>query len=157
MRSPLLTMKPKTPIEISQLLWEHAIKDLGLTEVPGPGSHPRIRQAIELAAQWLDPDDSKTAWCGCIRGLWGWETCTGMPTAHYRAVSWLNWGARVKLAEAVMGDTVVLRRPGGYHVALLKAFTPEGQYVHLLGGNQSNTTNVQRFEARLIEGIRRVA
>lgn len=106
---------------MSELLFKHAEIDLGLREIPGPGSSPRIQAAIMAAAKWLDGDDSKTAWCGCIRGMWGFETGTGVPPEHYRAASWAKWGKPVDLNPArwLKGDTVIMHRDGGNHVALL--------------------------------------
>jgi uncharacterized protein (TIGR02594 family) len=139
----------------SARLYAHASKDLGLHELPGPASQPRIAQAIRVSADWLNPDDSKTAWCGCIRGLWGLETGTGVPTAHYRAASWLMWGRIILRSEAQQGDTVVLHRTGGYHVALLDHFSCDGKSVWLLGGNQGNAVTVAAYDVAKIEGIRR--
>jgi uncharacterized protein (TIGR02594 family) len=140
---------------MSAELYIHARKDLGLAEVPGGRSHPRIALAIQLAASWLDRDDSKTAWCGCIRGLWGLETGTGVPAAHYRAANWLNWGVEVALKDAKRGDTVVLKRQGGFHVGLWDRI--ENGKVYLLGGNQSNTTSIAPFVKSLVQGVRRAA
>lgn len=140
----------------SEILHAHATKDLGLKETPGPKSTPRIRLAIEAAARWLPNDDSQTAWCGCIRGLWGMETGTGCPPAHYRAAAWLTWGTPVpSLRQALQGDTVILSRPGGNHVALLDRYSRDGKTVWLLGGNQSDSVSIAKFSAALIKGIRR--
>lgn len=140
----------------SAALYAHARRDLGLKETLGHKSTPRIEQAIAAAAQWLDHDDSKTPWCGCIRGLWGMETGTGVPPAHYRAAAWLKWGEPVHgLRNAVQGDTVILSRTSGHHVALLDRYSPDGITVWLLGGNQSNEVNVSAYRADLIVGIRR--
>lgn len=92
--------------------------------------------------------------CGCIRGLWGLETGTGVPKDHFRAKEWLNWGKPVKLADAVQGDTVVFRRSGGGHVALFSSHGPTG-YISVMGGNQSNAVNIQSYPERDIIGIRR--
>lgn len=139
----------------SRKIYTHALNDLGLAEVDGPASEPRIKLAIQSAAKWLDPDDSKTAWCGCLRGLWGLETGTGVPKEHYRAASWLKWGRAVPMDPKLwmQGDTVVLDRKGGKHVGLLSKWTDK--YIWVLGGNQSNSTNVARFDRRLLEGVRR--
>jgi uncharacterized protein (TIGR02594 family) len=134
-------------------IYRHARKDLGLSEVSGPKSNPRIQQAIRLAAKWLNGDDSVTAWCGCIRGLWGIETGTGIPREHFRAINWLNWGEAVDLKDAEQGDTVVIGRPGGNHVALF--VRQEGNRVFLLGGNQGNSTTISPFAAALVKGVRR--
>lgn len=138
---------------MSLALYHHALKDLGLRETPGPMSTPRIHDAIKAAANWLAGDDGITAWCGCIRGLWGMETGTGVPPQHYRAASWLSWGEAVTLPEARRGDTVVISRQGGNHVALLDRV--EGGHVYLLGGNQSNAVTIAPFIKSLVKGVRR--
>lgn len=138
---------------MSQLIYDHARKDLGLKETPGKRSTPRIKQAINASAKWLNDDDSATPWCGCIRGLWGLETGTGVPKEHFRAASWLKWGAPVALADARRGDTVVLSRPGGNHVGLFDR--EERGFIYLLGGNQSNAVTVAAFGKTLVKGVRR--
>jgi uncharacterized protein (TIGR02594 family) len=142
-------------MKTSERLYHHARKDLGMAEVEGKGSHPRIKLAIESAARWLDGDDSKTAWCGCLMGLWCLELGLGVPKAYYRAVSWLDWGHEVDKAEAELGDVVVLKRPGGNHVALLDHV--DGHRWYLLGGNQSNRTSIAPYAEDLVLGVRRAA
>lgn len=126
-----------------------------MAEVPGGKSHPRIRLAIETAARWLNGDDSKTAWCGCLMGLWCLELGLGVPAAYYRAVSWLEWGHGVEKPEAELGDVVVLKRPGGNHVALLDHI--DGKHWHLLGGNQADATSIAPYAEDLVLGVRRAA
>lgn len=137
----------------SQRIYDHALRDNGLQEVKGAGSHPRIRAAILAAAKWLDPDDSKTAWCGCIRGLWGLETGTGVPPDHYRAASWAKWGRAVEWATAKQGDTVVMQRPGGNHVGLYVRHN--ATHVWVFGGNQADACNVTRFKREMVTHLRR--
>lgn len=139
----------------SQLIYDHASRDLGLKETDGRASTPRIRQAIHMAASWLDEDDSVTPWCGCIRGLWAYETGTGSPPEHYRAKAWLNWGEKVKsLDDAITGDTIILSRDGGYHVCLLSGIVNSSQFM-CLGGNQSNRVSLAKQLRSRIVGIRR--
>jgi uncharacterized protein (TIGR02594 family) len=142
----------------NQRLYQHARKDLGLSEIAGSRSNPRIKLAIETAAKWLDGDDSKTAWCGCIMGLWCLELGLGVPAAYYRAVSWLNWGHEVDLKDVQMGDVVVLKRPGGNHVSLFEASSVKHQgHWDLFGGNQSNTVNSSPYATSQVLGVRRAA
>ncbi len=135
----------------SARLYAHALMDNGLREVAGAASNPRIKQAILGAASWLNPDDSKTAWCGCIMGLWCREIGLPVPAEYYRALNWLNVGTPVQLADAVPGDIVVISRSGGNHVALFKDAA-----LTLYGGNQSNAVNHAAFDRSLLRGIRRV-
>lgn len=139
------------PVNNSARLYAHALKDNGLREVAGAGSNPRIQQAILGAASWLDPNDSKTAWCGCIMGLWCKELGLPVPAAYYRAANWLEIGTPVQLADAVPGDIVVISRSGGNHVALFKNAS-----MTLYGGNQSDAVNHAAFDRSLLRGIRRL-
>lgn len=140
---------------MSDAIYEHALKDLGLAEVVGKRSHPRIARAIKEAANWLNPDDSATPWCGCIRGLWGIETGTGVPAAHYRAASWAKWGKAVALdpTQWKRGDTVVMGRSGGNHVTLFSHM--KGGKAYCLGGNQSNAVTLAPFAVSGIWAVRR--
>jgi len=139
----------------SERIYGHALRDNGLKEMPGRASEPRITAAILAAASWLDPDDSKTAWCGCIRGLWGIETGTGVPPEHYRAASWATWGTAVPggLKNAVQGDTIVMTRTGGNHVCLF--VRQDATHVWCFGGNQSDAVNVQKFPKSRVTHVRR--
>lgn len=138
----------------SKIIYDAAAKYLGTREVPGPGTNPTIKSWIRAAAKWLDYDDSSTPWCGCFRGGIGMETGTGVPAEHYRAKNWLKWGSGVHtIREAQKGDTVILVRKGGFHVALFDRLS--GESVFLLGGNQSNSVCVAKFPVNQIEGIRR--
>jgi len=139
----------------SDRLYAHALKDLGLAETAGSASTARIKLAISFAADWLDKDDSKTAWCGCIRGLWGTETQTGTPAAYYRAVNWSRWGKRVaNISLAKQGDTVILERKGGFHVGLFHSLVNDNTFK-LLGGNQSDKCSIAPQQTSLIYAIRR--
>ena len=137
-------------------LYEHALEDFGLAEVPGSGTNARITKAISEAAEWLEKDDSVTAWCGCIMGLWFKEIgLAGLrPKAWYRAANWATVGKEVKLSEARVGDVVVMGRKGGKHVTLFSKL--KGEMVYCLGGNQNNQVNVSAYNKDLIETIRRI-
>ena len=138
----------------SKIIYDAAAKYLGTREIPGPGTNSIIKGWIRAAAKWLDYDDSSTPWCGCFRGAIGMETSTGVPAEHYRAKNWLKWGSGVHtIREAIKGDTVILVRKGGFHVALFDRLA--GDYVYLLGGNQGNAVSVAKFPINQIEGLRR--
>lgn len=140
-----------TPPGNSARLYAHALKDNGLRELPGTASAPRIELAIKTAASWLDRDDSKTAWCGCIMGLWCKELGLPVPSEYFRAANWLNVGTPVRLEDAILGDIVVIGRTGGNHVALFK-----DSALTLFGGNQSNSVNYSKFDRSSLKGIRRI-
>lgn len=137
----------------SQRIYDHARRDSGLKETPGAASTPRIQTAILAAAKWLDQDDSKTAWCGCIRGLWGIETGTGVPPEHFRAAAWAKWGKPVKWVDVLRGDTLVMTRPGGNHVGLYVRHNDT--HVWCFGGNQADSCNITSFPRERVTHIRR--
>lgn len=140
----------------SATIYAAAKKDLGLKETPGAACTPRIATAIRAAADWLAVSDEKTFWCGCIRGLWGLETGSGVPPAHYRAASWAKWGKAVPLDKPALwqqGDTIIMERIGGNHVTLLDRV--RGDYAYCLGGNQSDAVTISRFALDRITSVRR--
>lgn len=139
----------------SQRLLEEAQKWIGEAEIPGPGSNPNIRQWILATAEWLDPDDSKTAWCGAFRAFLGWRTGSGVVAEPYRARSWAKWGKSVKIDDAQPGDTVILSRKGGGHVALFYGWNKTKTRASLLGGNQSDEVKISTFARESIEAVRR--
>ena len=152
----LLARKKSEGMNSSEKIYAEAKKYLGTKESPGSASTTIIRQWITAAADWLDKDDSKTAWCGCFRGAVGMATGTGVPKAHYRAVSWQEWGNRVPLSNPKIwqqGDTVVMTRPGGNHVCIIDRVV--GDYAYCLGGNQSDAVTVSRFPISRITAVRR--
>jgi uncharacterized protein (TIGR02594 family) len=135
-------------------IYDAAAEYLGVKETPGRATTAAIAEMFRLAPSWLDQDDSVTAWCGIFRGYVGHVTATGMPAQHYRAAAWLEWGQPVPLEAARRGDTVILSRTGGHHVALYVS-TPTGGTVRLLGGNQGNAVSLANFAAASVKGIRR--
>lgn len=156
----LKTVTPPVSLPAQTLRSQHhyarAKEYLGLKEQSGPGTHPKIKEMLALAPSWLDQDDSKTAWCGLFRGYIGHLCATGMPADHYRAAAWANWGVAVPLnnpAAWQRGDTIIMRRTGGNHVALLDRV--EGNKVYCLGGNQSNAVTIAPFDLSLITAVRR--
>jgi uncharacterized protein (TIGR02594 family) len=147
--------KVASPDTASARLYAHASKDLGMREVSGAASHPRIRLAINRAADWLDDDDSKTAWCGCIMGLWCSEIGLPSPNEYYRAAAWAGIGTETPIGIATKGDVCVFRREGGAHVALYTSHTDTS--ITVLGGNQSNAVTVATFPRQALKFIRRLA
>jgi len=140
----------------NQRIYFTAHRYLGICEIPGPKSHKLIQSWIKQAATWLDGDDSATAWCGCFRGAVGNETMTGTPPAYYRALSWSTWGVAVDVTKPStweQGDTLVMPRRGGNHVALLSSLS--GKSALCLGGNQRDSVSLQSFPITRIAHVRR--
>lgn len=129
---------------------------LGVKETAGSATNPKLQPAFALLPSWLSKDDSKTAWCGVIRGYIGFQLGTGMPPEHYRAAAWEGWGTAVDLKKPTTwqkGDTIIMKRTGGFHVCLLDRV--EGSKVYCLGGNQSNAVTIAPFAISGITAVRR--
>lgn len=147
----------------SQKIYDAATKFLGVAEIPGNASNPTIVKFIDEAATWLKDGvkdvDGSIAWCGCFRGHLGIITGTGVPRDHFRAASWASWGAAVdekKPAEWRTGDTVILKRPGGHHVALFAGYDTANRMVNLLGGNQGDKVCYANFALSNVVSVRRL-
>lgn len=141
----------------NQRIYAAALKYQGVCEVPGPKSNKLIQGWIKQAASWLDDDDSKTPWCGCFRGAIGLETGTGVPVAHYRAKSWLDWGLVIDSTKPktwLQGDTLIMQRPGGYHVTLFSDIANKA-FANCLGGNQADKVCIAPMNLSRIIGVRR--
>jgi len=136
-------------------LYRAAESFLGVREVPGLRSNPYIQGWIYSAAQWLNPDDSKTAWCGCFRAALADITGTQIVPAAFRALSWTSYGRSIRKvcpAKWPRGATVILKRKGGYHVGLLHAAAP-GE-VYILGGNQSDSVSIALYAESAVLDVR---
>ncbi len=141
----------------SARIFAAAFKHIGTREVPGAKSNPQISAWIREAADWLNSDDSQTAWCGCFRGHVGHETATGVPPNHFRAASWAFWGMPVNLKRPhdwQPGDTIVMSRTGGNHVTLFHHY--DGNVVWCLGGNQGDAVSIAPFALSRITAVRRL-
>jgi uncharacterized protein (TIGR02594 family) len=133
--------------------WLHgAIDDLGVAEVPGPASHPRILDYI--AEIGLDGEDGGVAWCSGAAKTWMREAGEDVSGVTGRARSWLEWG--VPLDKPRLGCITVLWRGSQRgqlgHVGLwLQANTSE---CMLLGGNQGNAVSVAPYWRQRVLGYR---
>lgn len=148
----------KVALTSSRRIYLAALAEVGVREVPGLKSNPKIEAWIKEAASWLDRDDSKTAWCGCFRGHIGLITGTGVPTEHYRAASWAKWGQPVDVKRPDLwqqGDTIVMTRPGGNHVCLFHSIAKDGR-IECLGGNQGDAVSIAPFPLARITHVRRL-
>jgi len=141
---------------VSEKHFALALPYKGISEQAGSGTHPALIPMLDLTPDWLDRDDSKTAWCGIFRGWIGHKAGTGIPKNHFRAAEWAKWGAAVPLERPTKwqrGDTIIMKRTGGYHVCFLDRV--EGSYAWVLGGNQSNSVNISKYALSGIIAVRR--
>lgn len=138
---------------------EAGLKLLGTKEIPGQKSNPLILQmAKETGVSDIYKNDD-TSWCALFQNY----ICkiTGKPTLNpgkdkynlLRAKSFSDWGNPVVRGEEKLGDILVFKRPGGFHVGMYIAESPVTFYV--LGGNQSNSVTITEIAKARLGAARR--
>jgi uncharacterized protein (TIGR02594 family) len=136
-----------------------AIQYLGIKEMPGIKSNPAIiNMATTIGLKGVYNDDD-IAWCAVFINFLC--SITGKPTVKIkgdlynlmRASEFMNWGNEVKIEQAQLGDIVVFKRPGGYHVAIIIAESKTT--LHVIGGNQGNSVSIAEFSKDNVAAIRR--
>lgn len=133
--------------------YEIAQKYKGLKEIAGKKHNPKI---VKMYADvgFAGVKDDETAWCAAFVG-------SVLKEANYpykkslAARSYLDYGKKV--AEPEEGDIVVFWRGSKDswqgHVGFVVTYDTKN--VWCLGGNQSNTVNVQKFSRNRVLGFRR--
>ena len=87
--------------------------DIGLREIPGAPTAPRISQWLSKLGAWWRDDE--TPWCGVA--VAGWMLQAGiddLPKHWYRARGWLEWGLPLDRALLGCGVGVVIAQWGGF-------------------------------------------
>jgi uncharacterized protein (TIGR02594 family) len=149
-------------IEISA--FDVAQRFVGLKEVSGSASNPQVLAMLRLDDVLVANDE--VAWCSAFANYVAW--LLRLPRSKsLRARSWLGIGVPVSPEAAEAGfDVVILKRGGPTepgpevldapgHVGFFAGREPDSLLV--LGGNQKDAVNIQRFPAERLLGIRRLA
>lgn len=145
---------------------EHAFdlaqRFVGIKEVGGQVSNPMILAMLTLDNRW--PDDDSVPWCSAFINWICWFA--RLPRSkNLRARSWLEVGKGISLDQAEPGDIIVLKRGKGEQPGpdVLKAPGHVGFYagrfgdfIEVLGGNQSDTVKVSRYPEKRLLGVRRL-
>jgi len=110
--------------------------------------------------EFLGVDPSRTEWCAAFmnailskHNIPGSESVSEYPLL---AKSFLYWGETVN--EPEVGDVVIFSRGNeGWqgHVAFYISESKDGKYYYVLGGNQSDMINIEKYSKRKLLGIRR--
>lgn len=141
-------------------LWlEAAYGELGVREVLGPQSNPRI--LAYHAETTLKATDDDVSWCSAF-ACWCMKHSAIPHPASARARSWLAWGVPMKYPRE--GCIAVLQRGPGEqppatvldapgHVGFFVGFA-ERSRILLLAGNQGNEVSIVTFGANLVLGYR---
>lgn len=117
---------------------EVAIKELGVSEVPGPGNNPRIVDYHRSTSS--GPSDDEIPWCSSFVNFCFKQA--GIKGTNSKAArSWLGWG--YKITYPVFGCVVVTSRgtnPAQGHVGF---WVGNGK---ILGGNQGDKVSIASFD-----------
>lgn len=131
-----------------------ALKLYGVKEVFGHKHNQVILDwAKAVGISELVKDDEQ-AWCGLFMAYVAIRAQKHVPMKSYdilRALKWVAFGTPVK--EAMLGDVLVFRRPGGGHVGMY--IGEDEKFYHVLGGNQSNMVSFTRLEKSRLVAARR--
>lgn len=136
-----------TPFEIAQSY-------IGTTEGPGPEDNPAIMEMYaSVGHDWVEHDS--VAWCAAFVGHC-LEKAGLRSTRRLNARSYLDWGIPVDLADAQPGDIVIFSRGSKSWQGHVGFFVKTaGAMIEVLGGNQSDAVNIQRYAKSRLLGVRR--
>lgn len=135
------------PLEIAQGY-------IGTTEGPGPEDNPAIMEMYaSVGHDWVEHDS--VAWCAAFVGHC-LEKAGLRSTRRLNARSYLDWGIPVDLADAQEGDIVIFSRGSKSWQGHVGFFVKTaGAMIEVLGGNQSDAVNIQRYAKSRLLGVRR--
>lgn len=121
--------------------------ELNQSEIVGSKHNPRI---VEYhSATTLKAKDDETAWCASFV-CWVLEKAGYKSTDSAWARDYLNYGQK---CDPQYGCVVVFSRGSSSgHVGFY--VKSEGDYIHVLGGNQSNQVNVSKYPKSRVLGYR---
>lgn len=128
--------------------------ELGTAEISGRKHNSKIVGWFKLVGhEWVKDDE--TAWCAAFAGAM--LQLGGLPsTRALNARSYLNWGKKVPLAEAQIGDIVVFERGNSTWQGHVGFFAGrEKGNILVLGGNQKNKVGLDKYSEGALLGVRR--
>lgn len=136
------------------ILLDRAIKEYGVTEIPGDKSNPEINKYFDLIGHtWADDE---IAWCGAFVN-WVCKSEGFEYTGKLTARSWLDLDGHVTSTQVKPGDLVIFWRDNinswKGHVGFFVKKNKDG--VYCLGGNQNNQVNIKVYPEHTVLGYRR--
>lgn len=134
----------------SEPLWlQIARKELGVAEIAGPESNPRIIE-YHATTSYGAKDDS-VSWCSAFVN-WCMKQAGYQGTNNAGARSWANWG--VALPTPVVGCVAVFGYPDSWrgHVGLYLGEDKES--IRVFGGNQGDKVCEAYMSKKLLLGFR---
>lgn len=136
---------------------------VGLKEISGSVDNPQIMAMLKLDADW--PEEDEVPWCSAFANYICW-LCRLPRSKSLRARSWLTVGKGISHHQAEPGDIVVFQRGKGPqpgpevleapgHVGFYAGRS--GDFIEVLGGNQSDTVKISRYPFARLLGVRRLS
>lgn len=130
---------------------------IGVKEGSGSKENPQVQEYLSFGGSVSNKAkfSDATAWCA---GLVGWvlEKCGMGSTNNLMARSYEKWGVSVK-NDPLPGDIVTFWRTslssGFGHVGFF--LKKAGDYVYIVGGNQSDEVNIAKMSTARMTDIRR--
>lgn len=122
-----------------------AIAEVGEAEVPGIKANPQILEYFKASKFWgSDDSGGQNAWCGSFVA-WVMQQNNMEPVKNaFRAKEWVSFGKPI--SKPIYGAIGIKSRKGGGHVAFVVGQSADGNYLYMLGGNQSNSVNVSKYK-----------
>lgn len=130
-----------------------ALKEYGTSEIKGYENNQIIIEWAKEVGGWIGSWYNKDSipWCGLFMAVIAKRAGLPYNQKALSALSWAGWGDPVD--TPMLGDILTFTRDGGGHVGLYVA--EDGEYYHVLGGNQSDQVNIKRIaKYRLYEARR---
>jgi len=132
-------------------------KGKGIKEYKGTGNHnPEILKYASETGMYSNGTDEQ-AWCSIFMNWVAFKSNLERSNKG-NARSWLAVGLEV--TEPQIGDIVIFWRGtrSGWkgHVGIFYGFTSNKKYIKVLGGNQSDSVNIQNYPVHRLLGYRRL-
>lgn len=142
--------------------YDLAQRFIGTKEIGGQIDNLMVLSMLKLDNSW--PENDEVPWCSAFANYIAW-LCHLPRSKDLRARSWLRIGKGIPLADAQHGDIIVLQRGKGEqpgpdvidapgHVGFYAGIF--GEFIEVLGGNQSDQVKISRYPKSRLLGVRRL-
>ena len=143
-----------TQAEVCQKLHDIVKAEIGVKEVTGPGSNPRI--VVFGSYTTYKATSDAVPWCSSLAN-YVVDTAGFVGTHSAAARSWLDWG--VVLKTPIVGCIVVFDRrdknnPNAAHVAFCDHADISNGIIRVIGGNQKDSVSDGRYRTSRVLGYR---
>lgn len=147
---------------IQDYAFDLAQRFVGIKEVGGQVDNPMILAMLKLDNDW--PENDEVPWCSAFANYICF-LCRLPRSKSLRARSWLTVGRGIPLDDAEPGDIIVLQRGTGEQPGPEVIDAPGhvgfyagrfGEFIEVLGGNQSDTVKISRYPKSRLLGVRRL-